>query len=185
MDAGDFECLCINLIELVACIIARQRCDGRTNEPHGQWSVVIDVRCVSEAGAIQATLVVIVEDLQLVLMCMTEEDASDGVGSEPGDNRVEERCGVGKSVGTIIAGEDVTDDPSTLIFLFTGFKFLDEIFENARLVRIGEVEKVEHIVFVPLENVSEDSCIRKIILTKSVLIEMIRSPSAVVCAYAP
>ena len=151
MNACDFEGFGVNLIELVACVVTCQWCDGWADEAHGQWGVVIYVRGVAETRAVHAAFVVVVEYLQLVFMCMTEENASDGVRRESCNDRVKKGGGIRKSITAIVTGQDVTNDPSPLVFLLAGFQFFDEVFQNPRLVWVGEVEVVEDVVNVPLE----------------------------------
>lgn len=88
---------------------------------------------------------------------MTKEDASNSIGCETGDNRVEERRRVGERLSAIVAGDDVTNNPCTLVFLLTSFQLFDQESENARLVRIGEVEIIEDIGLIPLFYVSGDT----------------------------
>ncbi len=88
---------------------------------------------------------------------MAKEDASNGIRGETGDNRVKERRWIRQGIAAVVAGEDVANNPCTLVFLLTGFKLFNQVLENARLVRVGEVEIIEYVVLVPLFDVSRSS----------------------------
>ena len=56
---------------------------------------------------------------------MAEEDGGDGGWGEAADDGVEEGSGIGETVGTVVTGGDVTDDPGALSGGFTGFELGD------------------------------------------------------------
>ena len=81
---------------------------------------------------------------------MAKEDSGNGIGSEAGDNRVKKCGGVGKGITAIVTREDMANDPGTLVLLLAGFQLFNQVFEDAGLVRIGEIEVVEDVVNIPL-----------------------------------
>ena len=80
---------------------------------------------------------------------MAKEDASDGRGREAANNRVEQRGRIRKRVRTIVATENVTDDPSSLVLGFAVCEFGGQEMQDARCIWIAKVPVVENIIGVP------------------------------------
>ena len=155
LNVHDLEGVRVDGVELVPCIEARERGDGRADEGHSQRLAVVDGGGFAQR-AIEAGGEVIVEDLELVLVGVAEEDARDGVRRVAADDAVEERGRVGEVVGAVVAREHVADDPSALVPCFARVELGDEEAEDAGLVRVGEVEEVEDVAGVPEVGVEGD-----------------------------
>ncbi len=56
------------------------------NEAYCQGCIVINISGVSEASAVQTTLVVVIENLQLVLVRVAKENPGNRRGSESSDD---------------------------------------------------------------------------------------------------
>ena len=160
LDPRHREGLGVDLIELVAGVVAGEGCDGRADQADLQWLAIVDESRVPQAGAVLAghgrVGEVVVEDLELVFVRVPEKDAGDGGGREAADDGVEEGGRVGERVGAVIAGEDVADDPGPLACGFGGGKLVGEEFEDPRGVWVGEVPVVEDVVGVPEVGVDGD-----------------------------
>ena len=77
LDAHNLEGVGIHLVSLVAGIVAGQWGNGWANETHCQWLGDVNVVGVTESP-IQTSRTVVVENLDLILMSMTKENASNG-----------------------------------------------------------------------------------------------------------
>lgn len=78
LDAGDREGGCVDLIELVAGIVAREGSNAGSDETHLERLGVVDHCGVTIGGSVDsigAVGEVVVVDHKLVFVCMTEENS--------------------------------------------------------------------------------------------------------------
>ena len=97
--------------------------------------------------ALRAVLGVV--DHDLVFVGVAEEDIGNDVGRVAIHDLVEEVGGVIQGVRTIPAGQDVSDDPNSLLGILCGLEFLDEEVKHAGDIGVCGVDVVEEITSVP------------------------------------
>lgn len=107
-------------------------------------------------GGVDGGCVVCVEEGEVVFVGVAEEDAGDDVRRVAVDDLVEEVAWVGEGVGAVPAAGDVADDPDAFARVFGFLEFADHPREGARGVRIGRVDEVEVVRFVPEVRVEGD-----------------------------
>lgn len=77
LNTGDGEGGCIDLVQLIAGVIACERGDARSNETHCKGLGVVDHCGVAISGSVDCVSTVgevVVEDLKLVFVRMAEEN---------------------------------------------------------------------------------------------------------------
>jgi len=89
-------------------------------------------------------------------LTVAEEDGGNGGGGETADDGIEKSRGVRQCIRSVISTQNMAYDPGPLASSFTSFEFRDEEREDARLVWVGVVEVVEHVVDVPEVGIDGD-----------------------------
>lgn len=82
-------------------------------------------------------------------MGVAEENTGDGGRGEAAHDRIKQRRGIGERIATVIAGQDMADDPGSLTRLFASRELVGEKGQDSRRVGIGHVPVIEDIVDVP------------------------------------
>ena len=88
LDIHDLERSSIDFVELVPSVVAREGRDGGADKGHGKWFAVVYVCSVAD-GSFETRGGIVVEDLELVFVSVTKEDAGNSIGREAADDAVE------------------------------------------------------------------------------------------------